>query len=61
MDYLRRGAKQCPMPGCEELVLLRELQRNEELEARVRVAQRRQQMAAQLNMNVDDDDDEVVG
>ena len=61
MDYLRRGAKQCPMPGCGELVLLSELQRNEELEARVRAAQRRGVMATQTSMDVDDDDDEVVG
>ena len=49
------------MPGCGELVSLSGLKRNEELEARVRAAQRRGVMATQMNMNVDDDDDEVVG
>ena len=37
------------------------LQRNEELEARVRAFQRRGVTATQMGMDVDDDDDEVVG
>ena len=61
MDYLRRGTKQCPMPGCGQLVSMSGLQRNEVLEARVKVAQRRGVMAMQTGMNVDDDGDEVVG
>lgn len=61
MDYLRRGTKQCPMPGCRQLVSMNGLQRNEELEARVRAAQRRGLITTQTGMDVDDDDDEVVG
>jgi hypothetical protein len=61
MDYLRRGPKQCPMPGCGQLVSMSGLQRNEELEARVRAAQRRGAMSTQMSMDVDGDDDEVVG
>jgi len=37
------------------------LQRNEELAARVRAAQRREVMAMQMNVDVSDEDDEVVG
>lgn len=59
MDYLRRGAKECPMPGCGQVVSVSGLQKNEGLEARVRAAQRRGVMATQ--MSVDVDDDEVVG
>ena len=58
MDYLRHGVQQCPMPGCKQLVSMSVLQRNEELEARVRAAQRRGVMATQMSMDVDD---EVVG
>ena len=61
MDYLRRGTKQCPMPGCGQIVSMNGLQRNEELEARVRAAQRRRVIPTQMGMDVDDDDDEVVG
>lgn len=61
MDYLRRGTKQCPMPGCGQLVSVSGLQRNEVLEARVRAAQRRGAISMQMGMNVDDDGDEVVG
>ena len=61
VDYLRRGTQQCPMPGCGQLVSMNALQRNEELEARVRAFQRRGVTATQMGMDVDDDDDEVVG
>jgi len=61
MDYLRRGTQKCPMPGCGQLVSASGLQRNEELEARVRAAQRRGVTTKQMAMDVDDDGDEVVG
>jgi hypothetical protein len=49
------------MPGCGQLVSVNGLKRNEELEARVRAAQRRVVTATQMAMDVDDDGDEVVG
>ena len=61
VDYLRRGTKQCPMPGCGQLVSLHGLQRNEELEAGVRAAQRREVVATQMSVDVSDEDDEAVG
>jgi hypothetical protein len=48
------------MPGCGQLVSVSGLRRNEELEARVRAAQRRGAMATQTSV-ADDEDDEVVG
>lgn len=60
VDYLRHGTKQCPMPGCRQPVSMNGLQRNEELEGRVRAARRRGVIATQMGMDVDDDD-EVVG
>ena len=49
------------MPGCRQVVSMNGLQRNEGLEARVRAAQRRGLITTQTGMDVDDDDDEVVG
>ncbi len=37
------------------------LQRNEELEGRVKAVQRRGVITTQMGMDVDDDEDEVVG
>ena len=55
VDYLRLGTKQCPMPGRGQLTSLSGLQRNEDLEARVRAAQRREVVATQMSVSAEDD------
>ena len=49
------------MPGCGQPVSLSGSQRDEELEASVRAAQRREVMATRVSVDVSDEDDEVVG